>query len=121
MFRRIYPFLDPKRLIKLMISQNRFGKIEVNGKQELNVPYNLLFFLPETPPKTDDFMEHFLNSVFFVKITFKTIDFSDFFLVERVDRSIGSFRIPKKYKNSTRMYHFDSQFEGPILVTVYFK
>ena len=80
------------------------------------MPHRICSFLDPNTCYTNDFMEYFRNSVYLFELRLKLSIFRPYFL------SVGLigrlFLIPQ---NSTRIYHFDTQFEGPILVTVNFK
>ena len=84
--------------------------------------WNLPIFSPKTPAKTDDFAEYVQIFTFLLKLLLK-LSISWSFLSDgsgRVGR-VGGFGIPKKCENNTRIYHFYTQFEAPILVTVNFE
>ena len=84
--------------------------------------WNLPIFGHKTPAKTDDFAEYVQIFTFLLKLPLK-LSISWSFLSDgsgRVGR-VGGFGIPKKGKNNTKIYHFYTQFEAPILVTVNFK
>ena len=77
---------------------------------------------PKIPAKTDDFAEYVQISTFLLKLPLK-LSISWSFLSDGSGRVgwVGGFGIPKKCENNTRIYHFYTLFEAPILVTVNFE
>ena len=117
----IYLFLDPKHLLKQMILQT-VSDNSGEGETGIWCSIEFLFFGPKIPAKTDDFAEYVQISTFLLKLPLK-LSISWSFLSDgsgRVGR-VGGFGIPKKCENNTRINHFYTQFEAPILVTVNFE